>query len=327
MCYTEKMKFGSLFLAGFVFSTSLGVGMNKIEVKELQKILNSDPQTQISLIGPGSPGQETTYFGPLTRSAVIKFQIKNSIPGTGFVGPLTTKKLNELQNTAQNIGIIDIYATDKKMIAIQRGLYTKLAEGIAAKKPPDLSEFTKSNQVSKVIIQKISKNTAKVGETISIQGAGFQNLNTLYLGPSTPITDVKNFAGTISFTIPAISPGKYDVVVRNSDGISNSTYLVILPDNPTDVRIESIQPLKVRYGESVTIKGSGFSSNNNELHTTLGIIKGIPSADGTTLTVPIQIENYGEVAKHGTGVNDFPIQFLIVNNSGVSSESQFILSL
>ncbi len=71
------------------------------DVRMLQKILNADPATQIALTGAGSPGQESNQFGPLTREAVQKFQIKYGIaapgnPGFGLVGPKTRKKLEEV---------------------------------------------------------------------------------------------------------------------------------------------------------------------------------------------------------------------------------------
>ncbi|MDP3989511.1 MAG: hypothetical protein Q8P93_04745, partial [bacterium] len=77
-----------------LFSRALDLGDKNSEVLDLQKLLNSDPDTQIAPNGVGSPGNETNFFGNLTKKAVEKFQVKYSIAGPGdsgygFVGPKT----------------------------------------------------------------------------------------------------------------------------------------------------------------------------------------------------------------------------------------------
>ncbi len=91
--------------ADYRFTVNLEYGQYSIDVKYLQIFLNTDPTTQVSQSGAGSPGNETMYFGPLTKAAVIRFQEKYRddilVPweiteGTGFVGRTTRVKLNEL---------------------------------------------------------------------------------------------------------------------------------------------------------------------------------------------------------------------------------------
>lgn len=92
-----------------LFSRSLKVGMTGEDVRQLQKILNISSDTQIAEVGPGSPGQETAYFGPMTALAVIHFQEKyateilipnNLSAGTGFVGMSTRSVLTRLAQVA-----------------------------------------------------------------------------------------------------------------------------------------------------------------------------------------------------------------------------------
>ncbi len=89
-----------LALPQIISAASEGVRMPEILV--IQKVLNSDPATRVSQSGPGSPGRETNLYGPATRAAVQRFQIRHGIVksprdlGYGVVGPKTRAKMNEI---------------------------------------------------------------------------------------------------------------------------------------------------------------------------------------------------------------------------------------
>ena len=72
------------------------------DVKRLQAYLNSNGFT-VATSGYGSVGNETEYFGPLTRAALIRFQEHHKAQiltpagftrGTGFFGERTRTFVN-----------------------------------------------------------------------------------------------------------------------------------------------------------------------------------------------------------------------------------------
>jgi len=91
--------------SNFSFLHNLQLGMSSMDIRYLQIVLNSDAETRLSESGAGSPGQETSVFGNLTKTAVIKFQEKYADEiltpwglsvGNGFIGSTTREKLNQL---------------------------------------------------------------------------------------------------------------------------------------------------------------------------------------------------------------------------------------
>lgn len=79
------------------FTRDLKFGSTGVDVRLLQIFLNNHG-FKLALSGPGSPGHETSFFGQLTRQAVIAFQKANSIsPSLGYFGPLTRARVNAMQ--------------------------------------------------------------------------------------------------------------------------------------------------------------------------------------------------------------------------------------
>jgi peptidoglycan hydrolase-like protein with peptidoglycan-binding domain len=79
----------------FSFSKDLGLEYSDADVLELQRFLNGRGFI-LSQTGPGSPGNETDYFGQKTFDALIRYQLDEGIvPVSGFFGPLTRKSINE----------------------------------------------------------------------------------------------------------------------------------------------------------------------------------------------------------------------------------------
>lgn len=82
-----------------ILSRNLTLGSTGEDVRVLQKFLNTHGAL-IAVSGPGSLGNETTYFGPATRNALIVYQRSKGItPLSGYFGPLTRASVTKDSTT------------------------------------------------------------------------------------------------------------------------------------------------------------------------------------------------------------------------------------
>jgi hypothetical protein len=70
---------------GHLFDTDLSIGMRNDDVLALQQRLSEEGYFTVTPTG---------YFGPITASAVMRYQAAHGIATTGYVGPLTRAMLN-----------------------------------------------------------------------------------------------------------------------------------------------------------------------------------------------------------------------------------------
>jgi hypothetical protein len=86
---TSQLSSSPISGLSFNFTRNLLHGSHGNDVKELQIYLNTHG-FPIAATGPGSFGNETTYFGLATQKALAKFQAANGIvPAQGYFGPKT----------------------------------------------------------------------------------------------------------------------------------------------------------------------------------------------------------------------------------------------
>ena len=80
-------------IQNYIFTKTLRVGSTSEDVKELQKYLNANG-FPVALSGPGSLGNETNFFGRLTKSALMFFQKSKGLVPDGIMGPITRGVIN-----------------------------------------------------------------------------------------------------------------------------------------------------------------------------------------------------------------------------------------
>jgi peptidoglycan hydrolase-like protein with peptidoglycan-binding domain len=326
------------------FTKSLSLGMNDPQVQILQQLLNKDAQTQVIAVGPGSSGNETTYFGPATKRAVIKFQEKYALDilipaglsyGNGLVGPLTMKKLNTIAflpsptvplvftqksivpTLVDDTTRIDIYSTDKAIENIQNTIVSRVNSAIAIK---SIGEINVNDQkiASQVILLGLSSYEGKPGTLIKVSGKGITDKTSLYFGPNYVFKDLPLLTDTLTFTVPQLPPGRYDIALKNSNGISNTGFFVITSDLTPKVTVTSITPNNINYGDTIKISGTGFTKTNNEVLTTFGKIKGVTSTDGMTLLIKFEPETLKELSKLPKQGKVYDIHVRVLNSNGYS---------
>lgn len=301
-----------VFASSGVFTRTLFSGMRGDDVRELQKFLNTDALTRVADTDAGSPGNETDYFGPATKNALIKFQEKYSaeilVPvgltaGTGFFGEKTRAKVNALTDVAQ-----------MPTVTLPKEATTTPAE--------------KGN----VVVMFPSKYSGKPGTMITISGAGFTATdNTIYFGDEHAVIKAVSWNGqSITFKIPAIPKGVYPLFVKNARGESNRKQFFIVTDGVTpEPKIESITPTRTMRGGTITVKGTGFLSSGNTIRYGAGTLKDVSSADGTTLSFVVP-ENTLRTTKSSStrALNiSLPMWVYVINENGVSNGKSFTLDI
>jgi peptidoglycan hydrolase-like protein with peptidoglycan-binding domain len=97
----------------FSFLRDLGPGSTGADVMNLQQFLNMSADTRVAATGAGSPGQETSYYGPATAAAVSRFQVKYAASiltplgltsGTGYFGASSRAQARQICSTTGNTG-------------------------------------------------------------------------------------------------------------------------------------------------------------------------------------------------------------------------------
>ncbi len=330
------------------FNQNLKQGDRNSNVLVLQRFLNTDPDTIVSNSGFGSEGNETDYFGPLTKDAVIRFQNKYADEilrpidldyGTGFVGLKTRAWLNSLRPTqlslseSANSSSGNIVKTSAETSQTQmrteeqRKLQDRLIPQVA-----DVSELLIKNVYQEndpaVRLIFLSSHSGSFDETISFYGTGFlPSGNTIHFGEAYMIQDIQSSSPNkiIVNLDKSIPPANYSVWISNKNGQSDKNQFFVITDGfSSPPVIKNILPAEATYKTEMTIIGSGFSKEGNEVRTSFGIIPSVSSFDGQTLRFTIdtpELLTLSQLKNKGKNVTfEMPAWVYVVNKNGISKE-------
>lgn len=177
----------------------LRLGDNQKEVKILQQILNSDRNTEIADVGPGSPGNESWYFGVKTEEALKKFQEKNNLEVTGRIDFKTWKKINDyvlgISEITTNTTNSKIPAADNKVKTINEQNKKDFEESKKLSAEKKVAETNLRNEENKSFIDNLldkytgffytNKGDAEKDKVNSDIYSNNYSAQTPYLNPST----------------------------------------------------------------------------------------------------------------------------------------------
>lgn len=336
----------------FSFNRDLTLGSTGLDVMSLQIFLNRDLDTRLAVSGAGSPGQETKYFGSITKNAVIRFQEKYASEiltplglsrGTGYFGASTRAKIDSILDKEKHIFNQTEEIENKE---IEQNFIEEEKESNSEKS--DTLSLGGEMYTDELMLTQPSRYSGQRGEKLKLYGFGFTDNNTVYFGDTVELKNVKAKSyDTIEIDIPLdLELGYHEIKIENEKGktAGSQVFFVVTDESSVEPRIDRVSPEKVSFGDEITIYGDGFDKSWNMVRTSFAVIEGIVSSDGKSLTFKVEpsydetdLENHDFLSaeineeinlvefEESTGPWEEEVYFYVINDGGVSkTDSKFL---
>ena len=194
----------------------------------------------------------TGYFGPLTASAVTKFQSDNGISAIGIVGPMTRAAIQKtdcgMNPQPTNISIYNIAPTSGPV-----GTSVSIT-GFG---------FTGDNTIhfgSGAIVHVPITSSIAIACTTNPDCHGGINQTITFTVPAA-LNPLCYYSGCMMPSMQTV-PGTYDVYVENANGTSAKVSFTVTSTSTNGPSITSIAPTSGPIGTTVTLNGSGFTMSD-----------------------------------------------------------------
>ena len=325
----------------------LSMGSRGAEVTSLQRFL-------VSRDYPGSGSWMVTgKFGRATQAAVRNFQTEQHLSISGWVDSETRMAIDRVScggggdwnmgSTQTNYGYSNPFSNAQPTIFGNQYPQPYLNNSYT----PYNNGFTPFNNYSygqSPVITSFSSNSGNAGTSITINGSGFDVANNVVYFGTQAVYAYTNNGSSLIVNVPTNISGVVHVYVQNARGTSNNLPFTINTNyNNTNnygndygcnssygygscCGFGSVCPLTASYlnptsggvGTSVTVIGTGFSTTGNTVHFGVGVITGLTSPDGRSVsfTVPTQLSGYGSQL---VTLGQYPIS--VTNSSGATSNT------
>jgi len=187
----------------------------------------------------------------------------------------------------------------------------------------------------KLALYRLSRSWGPQGISLTLFGSGFTSENnTVHFSDRYNVTDVVSPDSTsATFIIPNFTiPAKYIIRVSNEKGKTDpGTGFYVTNKSAEPPIIHSITPEFGKYGEQITISGTGFLPTGNDISVGYEIIENIPSYDGKTIKTTIkpfaQVPELQIGRRLGLLGYEYPLGIFVANINGVSAVKIFVLKL